>query len=83
MPIDSFSIKSAMYNNFNIVCDHNEKSISAQGRVENTKYKLHPQDTYKQFIEHLVGQGNLIALYQDGWALVRNTYRPKVICSVA
>ncbi|WP_374666644.1 DUF2750 domain-containing protein [Acinetobacter sp.] len=28
-----------------------------------------PQDIYKQFIEALVAQSGLIALYQDGWAL--------------
>ena len=28
-----------------------------------------PQDIYKQFIEAMVAQAGLIALYQDGWAL--------------
>lgn len=28
-----------------------------------------PQDVYKQFIEQMVVQGSVIALYQDGWAL--------------
>ena len=39
----------------------------AASKTQNTPFN--PQDIYKQFIEHLVGQGNLIALYQDGWAL--------------
>ncbi len=30
---------------------------------------FNPQDIYKQFIEALVMQGGLTALYQDGWAL--------------
>ncbi len=28
-----------------------------------------PQDIYKQFIEMIVAQGGLIALYKEGWAL--------------
>ncbi|OTG90404.1 DUF2750 domain-containing protein [Acinetobacter sp. ANC 3813] len=28
-----------------------------------------PQDIYKQFIEAMVAQAGLMALYQDGWAL--------------
>ena len=39
----------------------------AAAKIQTASYN--PQDIYKQFIEHLVGQGNLIALYQDGWAL--------------
>lgn len=27
------------------------------------------QDIYKQFIETIVSQGNVFALYEDGWAL--------------
>jgi len=30
---------------------------------------FNPQNAYKQFLEALVAQGGLTALYQDGWAL--------------
>ena len=36
-------------------------------KTQTTNYN--PQDVYKKFIEQMVMQGSIIALYQDGWAL--------------
>mgnify|MGYP000322999070 CR=1 FL=1 len=39
----------------------------AAAKTQTASYN--PQDIYKQFIETMVAQAGLIALYQDGWAL--------------
>lgn len=39
----------------------------AASKPQNTSYD--PLHTYKQFIESIVAQGGIYALYQDGWAL--------------
>ncbi|RKG34527.1 DUF2750 domain-containing protein [Acinetobacter tianfuensis] len=37
--------------------------------VKSQNTVVDPKTIYQQFIEHLISQGNLLALYQDGWAL--------------
>ena len=39
----------------------------AASKTQTTPYD--PQAVYKQFIESIVAQGGIFALYQDGWAL--------------
>ncbi|MEK5750223.1 DUF2750 domain-containing protein, partial [Acinetobacter nosocomialis] len=39
----------------------------AAAKTQNTPYD--PLQVYKQFIETIVAQGCIYALYQDGWAL--------------
>ncbi|KGT48351.1 MULTISPECIES: DUF2750 domain-containing protein [Acinetobacter] len=39
----------------------------AATKTQNTPYD--PSQAYKQFIEAIVAQGGIYALYQDGWAL--------------
>lgn len=42
-----------------------QRRAAAKTQIKN----FNPQNAYKQFLEALVAQGGLTALYQDGWAL--------------
>ena len=42
-----------------------QRKAAAKTQITN----FNPQAAYKQFLEALVAQGGLTALYQDGWAL--------------
>ncbi|MGA8884051.1 MAG: DUF2750 domain-containing protein [Acinetobacter sp.] len=42
-----------------------QRRAAAKTQITN----FNPQNAYKQFLEALVAQGGLTALYQDGWAL--------------
>ena len=42
-----------------------QRKAAAKTQIKN----FNPQNAYKQFLEALVAQGGLTALYQDGWAL--------------
>ena len=42
-----------------------QRKAAAKNQIAN----FNPQNAYKQFLETLVAQGGLTALYQDGWAL--------------
>lgn len=42
-----------------------QRKAAAKTQIAN----FNPQNAYKQFLETLVAQGGLTALYQDGWAL--------------